>query len=715
MSNFEPKNLAYGRFCEKAFEVNQHYLVSKPLSSDVSLDFFLSAREGAQRTIILFPSAQPAGDIKQQVFHRWSWAEVFTDYNVISLSDPALYLAGLSGTWFQSPDGSFLPQLAETLKEALTTLGTDMSDTLLYGSSMGGFGALMCGSMLPGSLVVAEVPQINLENYPHRSAMQQIIDKIYNGNKEAFYSSANRQNIDVLACINHNKFIPRFLLITNPDDEGFREHSQFIQDISSLDIAEVPKDYLLVVNHEVLGHKPLPTPNAVQYVKKAFEFFSGGNNSVERTIKTASPASAPADFKAILNQATETAKTITYVRDEADTRRYKETLRLLEAAANANTSADWPYLKICQVEKVWSNSFNEKIFSSSKLALARRKTLEGFIYFCRGALYNCSLDEAGSLISAMMEQIDDNEIVCVGYIFLSIIEYEKGDYEGYEHLIQRYRETKGDTEPYIAIPVSTVCLPKGAQIEPGNRLESIQLTSNLPEKCEAKYIVSVSCDPGYFYKYAEYFVRSFSMNCADDALLVINILGGDDTEITAKVNEWASRSVALNFVDIPTGENKEPTASLIRYLCVNDLLRQYDIPVLTLDIDCVIKKNFLAMIDEFGANDLCSRILGKNVAPWEKYTGGFTLFYPTENTKQVAQGIIDSARHVWTDQKKQWWIDQNCIEAGIRSVGRLEDSSLKVANVFQFRDAYCDMPVGPAHAKLTFLENSFNTLLKQAN
>jgi len=710
MMGFEAKHLTYDRFCQKDFEVNQHYLVSKPLLPDVNFDFFLCARKEAKRTIILFPSAQGV-DVKKQFFHRWSWAEIFTDYNVISISDPALYLAGLSGTWFQSSDGSFLPEIAEILAEVLSTLRADKQNTLLYGSSQGGFGALMCGSMLPGSMVVAEVPQINLEKYPHKSHMLKIIDKIYDGDKDTFYSQSNRENIDVLACINKNKFIPRFLLITNPSDEGFSGHSQFVQNISAIDTIEVPKDYLLVVNNEVVGHKPLPTSIAVQYVNKAFDFFSGGKVYIDR----ATQPQVLAEYRSILDQAIEVAKTIEYVRDEEDTRRYKNALRLLESAATADTTADWPYLKICQIEKAWSNCFNEKIFSSAKSALARKDTLEGFIYFCHGALYNCSLEEASIFISSIIEEIDSNEITSIGYIFLAIIEYEKGDYEGYEYLIQRYRETKGGSETYITIPVSTVYLPKDKQVEPRNNLESINLTNQLLEKFDTKYIVSISCDSGYFYQYAEYFVRSFYMKCSNDAMLVINILGGKDLEIIAKVNEWASSSVTLNFVDIATGENKEPTASLIRYLCVNELLRKFDVPVLTLDVDCVIKKNFSAMIDEFEGSDLCSRILGGHPAPWEKYTGGFTIFYPTVNSKKVSQAIIDSAIHVWTDKKKQWWIDQNCIEAGIRAVNRLDGSTLKVTNVFQFRDVYCDMPVGPANAKLKFLEKSFKSLLNLTN
>lgn len=713
MKTFEPNLLDYDSFSKKEFELNQHYLVSKSLSSNVNFDFFFCSREGAKRTVILFPSAQPAGDIKQQVFHRWSWAEVFKEYNVVSISDPALYLASLSGTWFQSPDGTLISSISSTLTEMLSVLNTDASNTLLYGSSMGGFGALMCGSMLKGAMVAAEVPQIDLEIYPHKSAISQIIDKIYGGDKDAFYSETNRENIDVLTCIKKQEYIPRFCIITNPSDEAFDRHAQFVQNVSNIDTFDVPKDYLLLVNNDVSGHKPLPTSVAVQYVNQVFEFFSGKEKRIERH-EPAKKDPTLSDYRPILDRAVKIASDIKYVRDKEDTQRYLKAVELLELSAQANPAADWPFLKICQIEKVWSNSFNGKIFTASKNALSRRKSLEGFIYFCRGALYNCTLDESTALIENMMAGIEDTDITSVGYIFLAIIEYEKGSYDSYEKLISQYGEIKAKDEPYIAIPVSTVYLPQTEKIDPDHNLASMSFVGDLSVLDDVEYIVSVSCDVGYFYKFAEFFVRSFHMNCSENSLLVINILGERDPDIISKVSEWASHSVALNFVDIATGENKEPTASLVRYLCVSELLNTYSLPVLTLDIDCVIKKNFHEMICQYKGNDLCSRILGKNVAPWEKYTGGFTLFYPTENTKKVAQGIIDSAAHVWTDKKKQWWIDQNCIEAGIRSVIRLEGNSLKVVNVFQFRDAYCDMPVGPANAKLAFLENSFKSISNQA-
>lgn len=89
--------------------------------------------------------------------------------------------------------------------------------------------------------------------------------------------------------------------------------------------------------------------------------------------------------------------------------------------------------------------------------MARKETLESFIYACRGLLYNNNSGDASKLVDELINSTTDPDIANVGLIFQSLCAYESGDFDRYCQLIEAFRANKAQGfEPYIAIPVSTV-------------------------------------------------------------------------------------------------------------------------------------------------------------------------------------------------------------------------------------------------------------------
>ena len=127
------------------------------------------------------------------------------------------------------------------------------------------------------------------------------------------------------------------------------------------------------------------------------------------------------------------------------------------------------------------------------------------------------------------------------------------------------------------------------------------------------------------------------------------------------------------------------------------------LPVVVLDLDCVITAPLGRLIDDHNGADICSRILNRGASPWEKYTGGFAVFYPTELGMDVAGYIASAASMLAADGQPQWWIDQNCLEAGIRMV-KTRQSRMRIDNLISERDEYCVMPEGSRETKEVILQ-----------
>lgn len=102
-------------------------------------------------------------------FPRKSWAEeLVKKYNVLYISDPYQPLSQYKvpmGSWFISPDGKLtLGVLAEKIFEVKEQIGA--KEVIFYGSSMGGYAAIILASLIGEAKAVAECPQLYLLNHP---------------------------------------------------------------------------------------------------------------------------------------------------------------------------------------------------------------------------------------------------------------------------------------------------------------------------------------------------------------------------------------------------------------------------------------------------------------------------------------------------------------------------------------------------------------------
>jgi predicted nucleic-acid-binding Zn-ribbon protein len=678
------------------------------------IDLFGYFREASQSLICLMPAAQPSGkDIIYPIFHRWSWFNSLPNCSVISVSDPALSIQDINASWFISDKIDFIEEIYLRIKKIAELLKMDDRKIIVYGSSMWGFGSLMLASHFDGASAIAEVPQINFLNYPFSSAIKNVETKMLGGLSIDEFYSVYPERVDALSRFKKLKKIPPLKIITNINDEGYQEHCDLIQLLPALkdDVNSIGDIQIKVLSKSV-GHKPLDTSKGIKLIREAI---TEGWEVVTHTQETKTDLSIAKSYEQTLNEGIELAKKIRYIRNESDSLVYHHAKELFYEAGRLNPQADWPFLKLCSMIKLWTNSFNNEMFDVAKVAISRKESLEGFIYFCRGALYNLSTEEALSEINQKMLGIKDPQIANIGNIFKSICSYELFNYKGYRESISVYLDNKESKfEPYISIPVSTVYLEDGFAPTNYNSDSVFVLGEKLKQVNfdvkNKKYVISISCDIKYLKIYGQYLIESFKHTCSEEAVMHICVLSVDHTEDIANLTErWGSKSVVITTLNLDVKENIGPIASLLRFSYLYLLLDKLQIPVVILDLDTVIKRPLSDLVEQFSENDICSRILGYGVAPWEKYTGGFSIFYPTQPAILVAKNIAYVAEKTCRNDKIQWWIDQNCFEAGIRSL--LENNEpLKLENVMQYRDSFCVMPVGSQEAKLHVLTEAVKNL-----
>lgn len=284
-------------------------IITSATTDGLPIEAFVKFAENPTHLLCLLPSAQPRSKPPQiPFFPRWSWATGFDGWDVVSLSDPMLRAApSLHASWFVSTSVDITKELAGFLREFCLLRAIPLSAVTLYGSSMGGFGALMLASSLPGARAVAEVPQLNLLNYPDPQALKDVEKLALGGTSLEDVERSSPEKVNVTARFKHSDYIPPLTLITNRADSAHKEALDFLSDLNAVapSVSAVgPTSVLQLPRPE--GHAVQPTPFMIDTLRALTavpcELGDGRPRPVEVAEATPAPTwdvSSPSDWESL--------------------------------------------------------------------------------------------------------------------------------------------------------------------------------------------------------------------------------------------------------------------------------------------------------------------------------------------------------------------------------------------------------------------------------
>lgn len=221
----------------------------------------LLCNEGRERLIVFLPSART--NHLWPYYPRMQWGERFsTDFDVLYLSDPyqeSSYAEKFGGSWFIDSSGnSKLWEIAEILRNAISRGG--YKDVIFYGSSLGGYASLVLASLIPGTVAIAECPQIYLAKH---AGAKFVLDNVKLTEKGA-------QLLDIRALIERNGATSKFKIICNVGDQHFRVHVlPLLEEIAKEDPAKVDIECIAYFSGKYgSGHTALQYEDAREIIMK---------------------------------------------------------------------------------------------------------------------------------------------------------------------------------------------------------------------------------------------------------------------------------------------------------------------------------------------------------------------------------------------------------------------------------------------------------------
>ena len=218
--------------------------------------FFSYFKKDATQLVVMFQGHVGRKRMTLPIFQRWSWAEAI-DASVVVLNDPTLWGNDLNIGWWQGEQEQYaLPIACEFVELLIDCLGHTKQDVLFFGSSAGGFVALMMAGHCEGSMALVNNPQTNILSY-HEPHVRNLLNIKFGGISKEEASKQYPNRFSVSAFFQSIPSIPRIIYYQNTkDDFHFENHYlplvNFIYQSGS-----DPNEFHSILYTHPYGHDPL--------------------------------------------------------------------------------------------------------------------------------------------------------------------------------------------------------------------------------------------------------------------------------------------------------------------------------------------------------------------------------------------------------------------------------------------------------------------------
>lgn len=145
-------------------------------------NIFFSNKDDWSKIILMFNGAITKQKISinedAAIYQRWSWHSKFK-HPVFCIADPLTYGDGaIPLAWYQGNEkGDYLEKIVNQIKNAISTFNPGKREFIAFGSSGGGFAALLSAQLALVDAVIAINPQTNIYNFAEKRAVEAFLKK----------------------------------------------------------------------------------------------------------------------------------------------------------------------------------------------------------------------------------------------------------------------------------------------------------------------------------------------------------------------------------------------------------------------------------------------------------------------------------------------------------------------------------------------------------
>lgn len=233
---------------------------------NVKYEYLINRKLDNDKLIVFNNGAIAGGNVKDPIFQRHSWASVLKTSSIFCM-DPTLYVNDLSVGWgVGKNDNYYLENSSLILKSIIEKMNIKLEDTVIYGTSAGGFLSIIMGVYLKGAKVVADNTQLDISNWAFISAVNYVLEYCFDN---IATSLKYPERFNVVEAFMKYHYVPKIYLHINlcSKVDNSEQLVPFLEKIENMkNIAEYNNIEIVLHYEETKGHDGLSQDEALDVI-----------------------------------------------------------------------------------------------------------------------------------------------------------------------------------------------------------------------------------------------------------------------------------------------------------------------------------------------------------------------------------------------------------------------------------------------------------------
>lgn len=272
------KKLPYPEYTISYYDLNNisiqtdNMYVLRVIKDNVPYEYLINRKSSSDKLIVFNNGAVAGGNVNVPVFQRHSWATNIKTSSVFCM-DSTLYIDNyLQVGWgVGKNENYYLENSAIILKNIIEKMNISIDNTVIYGTSAGGYLSIIMGIYLKGAKVVADNAQLDITTWIFKEALDSVITFCFDNISDVL---KYKERFSVIEAFRKNGYVPKIYLHVNLCSVADNS-TQLIPFLSSMEKSNDISGYndIEVILHyeREKGHNGLSYDDAINFLYKVLD------------------------------------------------------------------------------------------------------------------------------------------------------------------------------------------------------------------------------------------------------------------------------------------------------------------------------------------------------------------------------------------------------------------------------------------------------------
>lgn len=267
------KKLPYPEITINEYELENHDIrrdsmyVLRVIKDGIPYEYLINRRSDNDKLIVFNNGAIAEGNVNVPVFQRHSWANLIKTSSVFCM-DPTLYINGFLqvGWGIGKNDNYYLENSSLILGKIIHKMGIKFEDTVIYGTSAGGYLSIMMGIYLKGTKVVADNAQLDVRHWIYKEALDAVITFGFDNIGDALNY---KERFSVIDAFEKHSYVPETYIHVNMCSraDNSAQLVPFLKDAEKMKNIENFNDIKVILHFEPdKGHNGISMDEAIEFL-----------------------------------------------------------------------------------------------------------------------------------------------------------------------------------------------------------------------------------------------------------------------------------------------------------------------------------------------------------------------------------------------------------------------------------------------------------------